>query len=179
MHGVAAPGRTMERRGQDEPEQARKDRLRRWFVALDEAVVEHLRPTEAPLVLAGVRAHRALYGSVSEYPWLLDGGIDGNVDRLAARELHALAWPLVGRHQTEIESEAAVQYLAAEGAGKANDVLTDVIAAAAAGRVRLLLHREGAHLWGRMSRRPARSSSARTMRPSSPATPTSSTISAS
>jgi release factor family 3 len=150
VHGAASPGRTMARRGQDEPDQPRKDRLRRWFIALDAAVVEHLRPTEAPLVLAGVRAHRALYGSVCEYPWLLDGGIDGNVDRLAARELHALAWPVVRRYQTEIESEAAVQYLAALRTGKASDVLTDVIAAAAAGRVRLLLHREGAHLWGRM-----------------------------
>lgn len=150
VHGAASPGRTMERRGQDEPKQARKDRLRRWFTALDEAVVEHLRPTEAPLVLAGVRAHRALYGSVSAYPWVLDGGIDGNVDRLAVHELHALAWPLVRRHQTEIESEAAVEYLVAQGAGKASDVLADVIAAVADGRVRVLLHREGAHLWGRM-----------------------------
>jgi len=149
VHG-AAGGRAMARRGQDEPLQARKARLRRWFSAVERAVVSHMRETEAPLVLAGVRTHQALFRSLSGYAWILERGLDGNVDRLTERELHERAWPILLEEQAELEREAATHYRTSRAAGRATDVLTEAILAAGSGRVRLLLHQEGSHLWGRM-----------------------------
>jgi hypothetical protein len=56
----------------------------------------------------------------------------------------------VRAEQAELESEAAAHYHAFKTVGKATDVLAEIIVAVASGRVRLLLHREGTHLWGRM-----------------------------
>ncbi len=150
VHGSTAAGRAAERRGGKDAEHARKARRRRWFAELDAVVTARLRPSEAPLVLAGVREHQALYRTVSGYSRILEKGIEGNAERLPERELHARAWPLVCAEQAEIERAAATHWLSFRGAGMATDVLAEVIAAAGDGRVRLLLHREGAHLWGRM-----------------------------
>lgn len=148
--GGATAGPAMQRRAQDDRDRARRSRLRSRFAAVDDAVGAFLRPAEAPLVLAGVRAERELYRSVSRYPRIVEEGLDGDVARLAAHELHAQAWPIVCAEQAALERDAALHYLAFLRAGQATDVLSEVIAAAGEGRVRLLLHREGAHLWGRM-----------------------------
>lgn len=147
--GMGAHGGT-DARALGDRELAPTARLRGWYRALEEAVTAHLRPTEASLVLAGPRSQQALFRSVSRYLWLLDGGVDARADALAPEELHSLACAVVGAHQAELESEAATQYLDAVRAGKGTDVLAEVIAAASEGRVRLLLHREGMHVWGWM-----------------------------
>lgn len=149
VHGGAG-GRATERRGQDESLELRKGRLRRWLAALEQAVVSRVRESEAPLVLAGVRAHQALFRSLSGYASIVERGLDGNVDRLTERELHARAWPILLEEQAELEREAAAHYRSSRAAGRATDVLAEVIVAVGRGRVRLLLHREGSHLWGRM-----------------------------
>jgi hypothetical protein len=97
-----------------------------------------------------VRAHQALFRSLSGYAWIVERGLDGNVDRLTERELHARAWPILLEEQAELEREAAAHYRSSRAAGRATDVLAEVIVAAGGGRVRLPLHREGSHLWGRM-----------------------------
>jgi hypothetical protein len=148
--GAAGEGRAPERRDQQEAEQARKGRLRQRFLELEEAVIPHVRQTSAPLVLAGVRSHQATFRTLSGYAWILARGLDGNVDRLSEHDLHAQVWPLVRAEQAELEGEAAAHYHAFRAVGKATDVLAEVILAAGSGRVRLLLHREGTHLWGRM-----------------------------
>lgn len=53
------------------------------------------------------------------------------------------------RH-AEAEREAALQWLSFRDAGLATDVLSEVMVAAAEGRVRLLLHCQGTDLWGQM-----------------------------
>jgi hypothetical protein len=64
--------------------------------------------------------------------------------------------PLLGQldrdrvDKAELEHTAAARWLSFRRAGMATDVLSEVITAAAEGRVRQLLHREGTHLWGRM-----------------------------
>ncbi len=129
---------------------AGRDGVRRWYAAVDEAVREFLGATEAPLVLAGPHERRALYRSVSGFSRILWAGVDGDGDRLDEEALHEQAWPIVCADQAEVEREAAMRWLASRDAGLATDVLSEVILAAAEGRVRLLLHRAGTHLWGRM-----------------------------
>lgn len=123
---------------------------RRWYAALDEAVRSYLGPAEAPLVLAGAREHQALYRLVSGFSRILWDGVEGDVTRLSDRALHQQAWPIVCGDQAEVERQAAMHWLSFRDAGMATDVLSDVMVAAAGGRVRLLLHREDTHLWGQM-----------------------------
>jgi hypothetical protein len=127
---------------------------RRWYAALDEAVRGFLGADEAPLVLAGAHERQEAYRAAAVFPRLLEGGIHADVDRLEAGGLHEEAWPIVCADQAEVERQAALHWLSFRGAGMATDVLSEVMEAAADGRVRLLLHREGTHLWGRMD--PAR-----------------------
>lgn len=126
-------------------------RLRRRFRALDEALCAFLDDRGTPLVLAGVAEHHAPFRAVSAYPHLLDDGIEEEVADLEA--LHARAWGVVRAHHEEVEQLAASQFVSASLRGEASDRLDEIAAAAADGRVGLLLHREGAHVPGRVDPR--------------------------
>lgn len=128
----------------------RRRRLRGWYRAVDEALWDRLRRHGRPLVLAG-RAHQdALFRAVSRYPWLLEPGVEAGPGPLDPAALHARAWPIVEAHLAAREGRAAAEYRAEEGSGRARDHLEDVARAVAEGRVALLLHRQGAPVWGRV-----------------------------
>ena len=58
------------------------------------------------------------------------------------------AWPLVAAHESDVIATALAQYASALASGRASHALPVVARAAARGRVRLVLHAEGVHLWG-------------------------------
>ncbi|HET7753573.1 MAG TPA: hypothetical protein VFK85_06665, partial [Anaeromyxobacteraceae bacterium] len=120
------------------------------LVAIDEAVREILGDTGAPLVLAGPERLRARYRSISGYGWLLPDEIDADVEQVQAADLRPAAQALVAAHGAAVESEAVMQLISAEATGSASDDLDRIARAATAGKVRLLLHRAGAHVWGRL-----------------------------
>ena len=90
---------------------------------------------------------------MSRYPHVLDVGIEGNVDHLRPAEIDRLAWPIVVEHEAHREASAVAQYVAARTSGKTSDHLADVARAVVEGRVRVLLHAEGAHVWGHLDRK--------------------------
>jgi hypothetical protein len=118
------------------------------FAAIDEGVRQILDDTGVPLVLIGPERLRRLYRSVSRYEWLLPDEIDADVEQVHAADLRPAARALVSAHRVAVESEAVQQLLSAEAMGCASDDLDRVARAATAGTVRLLLHRQGAHVWG-------------------------------
>ena len=152
VHGAVGAGRAGHRRGTVAVAQARKERLARYFGAVDERLCAFLRDRGAPLVLAGVGSHHGAYRRLSRYPHVLDAGIEGNVDHLRPDELHRLAWPIVAEEEAHREASAVAQYLAARSSGKTSDDLAEVARAVVEGRVRVLLHAEGAHVWGHLDR---------------------------
>lgn len=120
----------------------------RRFRAVDRVLSSHLRDEAAPLVLAGVGYYHPIYRSVSRYPYLLEDGVEGNVEHARLDELYERAWPIVAAHETDTIATVLTQYALALPAGRAGDSLQAVAHAAARGRVRLLLHAEGVHVWG-------------------------------
>jgi hypothetical protein len=68
-------------------------------------------------------------------------------------DLHARTWCIVRAHHETIEQAAASQFVNASLRGEASDRLEEVAAAAADGRIGLLLHREGAHVSGEIDPR--------------------------
>ncbi|MFL5264053.1 MAG: hypothetical protein ACJ79L_16755 [Anaeromyxobacteraceae bacterium] len=152
VHGAVGAGRATHRRGSDGVTDARKERLGRYFKAVDERLCALLHDRGAPLVLAGVGTHHGVYRRVTRYPHVLDVGIEGNVDHLRPDEIHRLAWPIVAEQEAHREASAVAQYVAARFSGKTSDDLADVARAVVEGRVRVLLHAEGAHVWGHLDR---------------------------
>lgn len=120
------------------------------LAAIDEAVGDILRDTGAPLVLVGPENLRRLFRMVSRYEWLLPEEIDADVEQVHAADLRPTAQALVAAHRVAVESEAVLQFISAESMGCASDDLEHLARAATAGAVRLLLHRRGAHVWGRL-----------------------------
>jgi hypothetical protein len=123
------------------------------LAAIDEAVGRILRDTGAPLVLVGPQRLRSRYRKVSRYEWLLPDDIDADVEQVHGADLRPAAQALVAAHRVAVESEASVRFVSAEAMGCASDDLDRVARAATAGAVRLLIHREGAHAWGRLDPR--------------------------
>jgi hypothetical protein len=121
-----------------------------WCRAIDAVVCRRLHDTEEPVVLAGEHETREAFRAVSNYPWIVDEGIECDLAQVHVRDLLAPARAIVQAHRADVEMEAAVQYLAAAQAGFATEDLAAVARAAVAGRVRLLLHRRGAHVWGKL-----------------------------
>jgi Bacterial archaeo-eukaryotic release factor family 3 len=124
-----------------------------WHAALDAALEAHLREAEEVVVLAGAREEREAFRAASRYPFVLDEGIECDLAQVQVRDLLAPARAIAQAHRAEVEAEAAAQYVAAAAAGRATDDLRAVAQAAVAGRVQLLVHRRGVHLWGTLDAR--------------------------
>jgi Bacterial archaeo-eukaryotic release factor family 3 len=148
VHGGRGMSRASARHGWREPSAEYKSEILRRFRSIDRAVSRHLQGEAGPLVLAGVGYYHPIYRSVSCYPHLLEEGIEGNVEHARLGEIYERAWPIVAAYETDVIATALARYASGLAAERAIDGLQDVARAAARGRVRLLLHAEGMHLWG-------------------------------
>lgn len=123
-----------------------KDDLLRFLRAVDEGVVDVTGQSGRPLVLAGVDYVVAAYRNLTNHPGIVDTAIDGNPEQLSAGELQARAWPIVQAVLDDGRRAAADAFLA--GSGPTASAATEVIPAAAAGRVHALFAPADAQLWG-------------------------------
>jgi hypothetical protein len=89
-----------------------------------------------------------IYRQANTYPDLLEGGIEGNPDRLSNKELHDRAWPLVKPFFEEARQRAVAQYRQLAGTGHASCDLEAVVAAGHQGRVETLFVALGRQVWG-------------------------------
>jgi len=145
----SGPGKSAVFHGQGAAEADRKDEVGRYFRQIDRALWTFLREERAPLLLAGVKEYHPIYHEVSRYPYLLDDGVEGNVDREKSADLHARAWPIVAKHFEGEEDQALANYAQLVSQKRASDDLGEIAAAVAQGRVRQLLLQKGKQVWGR------------------------------
>jgi hypothetical protein len=127
-----------------------KKELAKYFRAIDKALWPMLRDERAPLVLAAVGYHHPLFQAASRYPYILDQGVEGNVERMSLDDLRQAAWGLVSAHESGVEEALFEQLGRALGQGRASCSLVEIARAAAHGRVRSLLHVAGQTVWGRL-----------------------------
>lgn len=112
----------------------------RFFRAVDRAVVEHhSQPSGLPLVLAALPEYHVPFHSVSHNAQLLARGIASNPDALSIDELRTRAWQVMERAYLERLAGLAERFGTAHGAQLGDDRLPQVVEAAAAGRVMMLL----------------------------------------
>jgi hypothetical protein len=127
-----------------------KAELERYLRAVDRGLQERLPDRSRPLVLACVAYYGPIFRSVSAYPALLDGVVEGNPDRSSAADLHAAAWPLVEPVFLAGRDEAVQRYRAGAGTGLTSDVVAEIVQCAHEGRVdTLLVASGGLPVWGR------------------------------
>jgi hypothetical protein len=130
-------------------ERYEKKRLLEYSQMVDAALGRHLRNHREPLVLAAAEPLRSIYREACHYAGLYRHGIDGNPDRLDARELHQQALralePLFAANR--LRAEARYRQLA--GTGKAVTDLGAIVLAAHDGLVDVLFAARDTHKWGR------------------------------
>lgn len=125
-----------------------KKDLLRYFQQVDRGLHELLHEDNAPLVLAGVEYLLPIYREANSYPHLLEEGMTGNPDDLAARELHDRAWEIVQPYFERSQEEQAAQYRHLKGTGRTADRIEEIVPAAYHGRIGSLFVQVGVQRWG-------------------------------
>jgi len=124
-----------------------KDRLLRYFRAVDAGLRDLLRDERAPLVLAAVDYLHPIYREANTYRHLIDGRILGNPESLTADDLHARAWEVVEPGFLGALDEAVAGYARLAGTGRTSVDLPEIMLAAHDGRIETLFT-AGTPVWG-------------------------------
>ncbi len=128
-----------------------KDRILRYFQAIDRPLTNFLGTRKDELILAGVDYLHPLYKRANSYPHLLDEGITGNPETLKIEDLHAAALKIVEPRTREDLDRAVRQYHDLKGTGKAANDLGQIIQEALAGRISQLILSADDHKWGKFT----------------------------
>jgi hypothetical protein len=126
-----------------------KERILRYFQKIDRGLRDLLCEGRAPLVFAGVDYLLPIYRQANSYPHLAPTAVEGNPDELRATDLHAAAWEIVAPLFAQAQADAVARYHAQAGTGLAGEDLTEILVAAAHGRVDTAFVAIDNHAWGR------------------------------
>jgi len=130
----------------------REPALKRFFRAVDAALLEEVGSGRGPVILAAVAEHHPLYRSVSRVENLTSRGIEGSIRDWAPDRIHDAAWPIaLEAVEARIESALAL-WERSYGPGKAEADVANLGRLAVAGRVRALLTERGRRIWGTFDR---------------------------
>ena len=116
-------------------EEIEKEKIARFFQHVDRAIVPLLGNEGLPLVLAGVDYYIPLYRSVSHYNHIVDGFVEGSVERKTAEEIHRFAWHAVEDVLSVPRNNKIEQFQNSVGTGLTAVELPDILEAATQGRI--------------------------------------------
>lgn len=125
-----------------------KQEIVRWFREVDRGLKDVFKDSDAPLVLAGVDYLLPLYREVCTYPYLAEDAVVGNPDNTSQTVLHERAWTIVSALFEAEAAEAARQAKESWASARTTPDPETIVAAAAHGRVRVLLVADEAQWWG-------------------------------
>jgi hypothetical protein len=137
VRGTAAGGGAPLYYAHDAASEERKIDLRRFHHGLATAVNTYLQDDPTPLVLAADVTHQGGLRSELRVPGLVAEPLVASPDHWSVSELHERAWPLVVASRAS-RDDASAALEAARRRGPVADRLDDVVAAAAAARIRRL-----------------------------------------
>jgi hypothetical protein len=119
-----------------------KERWRRFYREIDQALTGAGRGDELPLVLVGVRRSTALFRKVSDNARFVVGTVGGANDRASAGELGRAAWPIMRARLKARRAAVVAELAAATATGKAVTGIDEVWQLGREGRGRLLVVEE-------------------------------------
>ncbi len=129
-------------------EEDQKTYTEQYLNQVDAAIRATLGNQGPPLVLAGVENTLAMYQKVSEYKNILPEGISGSPEELSGEDLQAQAWPMVEPLFRQEIAETIDQYRQLIRAGKATEIIEEIVPAAYYGRVDKLILPVNKEVWG-------------------------------
>ncbi len=133
--------------------QEKQRELRKFFSRIDEGLQEVL-PSDpndrTPLVIAGVDYLLPIYREVNSYKYLLPEGIQGNQDHEVLDRLHEKAWHIISNHFDDDVQKTKERFNRVYGAGKASEIIDDIIVNAQSGLVDTLFLERGVDFWGKV-----------------------------
>ena len=113
--------------------------LANFFRQIDRSLAATLKETCEPVILAAVEHELSLYRSLSDYPHLLEEGIQGAPNGLKGGEMHARALAVLDRHRQNALKSVLAEYNHLAGGGRATNRLKEIVTAAHDGRVNKLI----------------------------------------
>lgn len=124
---------------------------RRFFRAVDRAILEHYsRPSGLPLLLAALPEHHSFFRRVSHNPFLMAEGIENDPDALSLEALRDRAWRLIEPHYHARLATLVEEFGGSKSKGLGGEELTVVAEAAVSGRVTTLLIEADRQIPGRL-----------------------------
>jgi hypothetical protein len=112
----------------------------RFFRFVAKTINDHYSgPSGLPLILAALPEHHHLFHKVSNILSLLPAGIDVNPESVETGELVKRAWKVMEPYYNGIINKACDVYQQAKSKGTGSDIISDVAAAATAGKVDTLM----------------------------------------
>jgi hypothetical protein len=143
-------GTTMHHGHGSKKDEVKRD-AERYFRAVDKAVLEHhSQPSGLPLILAALPEHQGLFRQISNNPFLLKDGLNTNPMRMDDEALRRAAWAIVEPHYHERTRALAGEFREAVAKNLGSDRLSEVGAAAIAGRIATLMVEADRHIGGRL-----------------------------
>ncbi|MEO8692218.1 MAG: hypothetical protein ABI658_01805 [Acidimicrobiales bacterium] len=124
-----------------------KAALERYFRAVDRGLADIPIDTTAPLVIAAVSYYGPIYRGVTKHPHVVEEVLAGNPEHLSALELHEKAWPLLAGQISARRATLYDRYRQSRATGRTVEGFADVDAAAAEGRIEMLLLPRDGHCW--------------------------------
>jgi hypothetical protein len=125
-----------------------KERLLRYFHAVDRGLHEFLHGRHDPLVLAGVEYYLPFYREASTYPFLMNESVTGSADHISEEDLHHKSWEIVEPWFWQEEEKEAERYRQWAGTGMTAGEIAEIIPAAYQGRVESLFVTKDLPQWG-------------------------------
>jgi hypothetical protein len=134
--------------GTDSSSEDKQEYLAHFYKEIDHSVVDALKDSKAPLVLAGVDYELSIYRGLSAYLHLLPQSVHGAPNSLKGGELHQRALEALDQDYTARIDDFLTQYNHKSG-GLAIHGIKDVVLAANDGRVHVLLVSDSLESTGR------------------------------
>lgn len=128
--------------------QLKQRELHKFFSMVDEGLHKVLPTDRTPLVIAGVDYLLPIYREVNSFKQILPEAIQGNQDHEVLDRLHEKAWDIISKHFEDDTAKTIERYNRVYGAGKASEVIDDIVVKAMSGSVDTLFIERGVDLWG-------------------------------
>lgn len=125
-----------------------KDDLLRYFQQIDRGLHPLLKEERVPLVLAAVDYLHPIYRQANTYVHLEEHGINGNPDRMSAKDLHDRAWAILRPQFEKGQQDSLARYQQIVKKGNATDNAARIIPAAYRGELQTLFVASNRSLWG-------------------------------
>lgn len=121
-----------------------------FFHKFDNALMNYLRDSNMPLVLAGLEHIQPLYKKANSYARLEEDGIYKDVSQMSISKLHEISWPIVKYHfAQDIDKAAGVYHSLRENSSETTEELKSIINSAYYRRIHTLFVENNYRVFGK------------------------------